>query len=308
MDAHRNVGALNYGSGGVTVHGDAVGEQTITYGGPTTLRPASEPVPPSTQRQPGRADVGILTVLHQEAHAVVNLLQRRPDYRAYQLIGGAQMHEASFTTPAGVVRVVSMQTLDRGPRSASIAYHQIRQRFAPPVVLLVGIAGGIDDSVAIGDVVISDEVIYYDARRETTAGVRRRGQSHAMAAVLRHRINEYFRSHGETMRVSSGAAIRVHRGPIGSGDAVVTNADADIRRFLRLFHEKTLAVETEAAGLAQAFYEEVDLDISLRGWLTIRGISDHADHAKGTEYHETASQHAAEVLEQVLPFLLLSQP
>jgi adenosylhomocysteine nucleosidase len=142
----------------------------------------------------------------------------------------------------------------------------------------------------------------------TETGHHRRGQSHAMAPVLRHRVNEYFRLHGETMRTSSGAVIRVHRGPIGSGDAVVMDVDADIRKFLSMFHEKTLAVETEAGGVAQAFYEEMDLDTALRGWLTIRGIADRADHTKTDEHQDTAAQHAADVLEQMLPLLRLRQP
>jgi adenosylhomocysteine nucleosidase len=155
-------------------------------------------------------------------------------------------------------------------------------------------------------VVISDQVVYYDARKITADGVHRRGQSQAVAPVLRNRLNEFFRRHGDAIEVGSGTVVRMHWGPIGSGDAVVADRHADIRRFLLEFNDKTLAVETEAAGVAQAFYEEVDTDQALRGWLTLRGVCDLADAAKDDQAHTVAAYHAAEVMAHLLPLLKLT--
>jgi adenosylhomocysteine nucleosidase len=152
-------------------------------------------------------------------------------------------------------------------------------------------------------VVISDQVIYYDARRETDDGPVRRGQDQATSAVLKHRLNDFELAYGNTIPLPAGGLVRFVRGPIGSGDAVVTDASSDIRGYLRAYNEKTLAVETEAAGVARAFYEEIGHHDELRGWLTIRGISDRADHAKGHGYHELASQNAAAVLAGLISFL-----
>lgn len=60
--------------------------------------------------------------------------------------------------------------------------------------------------------------------------------------------------------VWEGTPFRVHRGPIGSGDAVITDEHADIRQWLHTVHEKVLAVETEAAEVVQAFHEVLDRD------------------------------------------------
>ena len=70
-------------------------------------------------------------------------------------------------------------------------------------------------------------------------------------------------------------------------------------------HPKTLAVETEAGGVAQAFYEQVTAESSVRGWLAIRGISDSADEAKDDTFHAVASTNAAAVLERLIPYLTL---
>jgi adenosylhomocysteine nucleosidase len=250
-----------------------------------------------------RVDVGILTVLSEELRAVVEVLRTHRDYRTGSLPGGPQIHQAEVMAEGGALRVVAMQTLEPGPHSAAAAYHRLRDAFRPPIVLLVGIAGGIRSDLAIGDVVLSDEVICYDARRDTPTAPRHRGRSHPIAPALRYRVNEFFLQNGPTLSLHSGESFRVFHGPIGSGAAVIANEDSDIVDFLRRFNEKTLAVETEAGGVGQAFYEEIDSEQAPTGWLTIRGISDLADRHIGHDRHQLASDHAAAVMDQLLPLL-----
>jgi len=260
----------------------------------------------STESRQDSVDVGILTVLAQESNAVVEVLMRHRTYRSQQLSGGPQVHSASVDAEGGELRVVAVQTLDRGPLSAAVAYNQMRDRFRPPVVLLVGIAGGIAAHLAVGDVVIADEIIYYDPRRETPDGLRHRGRSQPMAPVLRHRLNEFFRRHDGWIAMPPNDDIRLHRGPIGSGDAVITDAKSATIAFLRDFNEKTLVVETEASGVGQAFYEQIDHEASLKGWLAIRGISDLVDRHMSHARHRFAARRAAHVMDHLLPLLKLT--
>ena len=289
MGSQYNIGAYASDQGMVNVQGDAIGRRDAA------------PMPRPRPRP--RADVGILTVLTVEQRAVVEVLRRHRNYRSAQLPSGAQAHEADVAADRGTLHVAAVQALAPGPRSAAMAFQHLQYAYRPPVVLLVGIAGAIRPDLRIGDVVIADEVIYYDSRRETAEGPRRRGHSDPMAPVLRHRLNELFQRYGEAIPVAAGDAIRVYQGPIGSGDAVVTDADSDIVHFLRRFNEKTLAVETEAGGVGQAFYERIDEERSLHGWLTIRGISDLADKHKGYDRHQFAAERAALVMDRLLPLL-----
>jgi adenosylhomocysteine nucleosidase len=238
---------------------------------------------------------------------VVDVLQRHRRYRTRQLYGGQQAHTAAVAAEDGEeLTVVAVQTLEQGTRSAVVAYERLRRDFHPPVVLLVGIAGAIDPRLRVGDVVIGDEVIYYDARRETNQGPRRRGQSQPTPAPLRHRVNEFFRLHPQPITLFGDHQVHVYRGAIGSGDAVITDADAEIKHYLRAYNEKTLAVETEAGGVGQAFYEQIDHENALTGWLTIRGISDTADENKGGDHHRLAARRAAQVMDHILPLLKLT--
>ncbi|MDQ3153651.1 MAG: hypothetical protein M3R63_18695, partial [Actinomycetota bacterium] len=200
---------------------------------------------------------------------------------------------------------------NRGQRSAMVAFRQLREHCAPPVVALVGIAGGIHRELNLGDVVVSTEVVYYDMRKETAAGVQRRGQSQQAPPVIGRKINAFFTRHGEPLRLADPHGTResfqVVRGPIGSGEAVVAHQASEIRHYLECFNNKVLAVETEIGGVAQEVYEELDQDRSLAGWLTVRGISDLADAMKDDAYHGIAARHAAETLMLLLPFLPISE-
>jgi adenosylhomocysteine nucleosidase len=299
MTNETNIGAYADNHGTVNVHGNVAG-RVDRHEAPGRSRAGS-----STRR---RADVGILTVLTEELVAVVEQLERYRNYQSVQLPGGVQAHVAEVPADDGrALRVAAMQTLDRGPRSATVAFERLQKVFGPSVVLLVGIAGGIRRDLAIGDVVIADEVVYYDARREAADGPHRRGQSQPMTAALRHRLHEFFRRYGDAVPLGGDDSVPVRRGPIGSGDAVVTDSGSDILDFLRRFNEKTLAVETEAAGVGQAFYEYLDRERALHGWLTIRGISDLADRAKGHDRHRFAAQRAALVMDRLLPLLRLEE-
>jgi adenosylhomocysteine nucleosidase len=296
-----NIGAINNGSGTVNM-GSA---QVIgTQNNASAPRPGAE----AGRRASPPADVGVLTVLPVETRAVVDVLQRHAGYGTDSLPGGAQAFEARIGPPGAEIRVVAIQSLSPGPYSASEGYRRLRQWYAPPVLLLVGIAGGIHPDVAVGDVVIGTQVIYYDARKETVAGPVRRGETKPVTAALGHRLNDFMRG-GQHVGVGPGRTVTVHCGPIGSGSAVVAYAEADLRRFLAGFNDKTLAVETEAAGFAQAFYEEEGNQADgPRGWLTVRGISDLADAAKHDGGHELAARNAAAVLERLVPYLVVPPP
>jgi adenosylhomocysteine nucleosidase len=204
--------------------------------------------------------------------------------------------------------MAATQALNVGSAPTIMAVDRLRQYYDPAVIVLVGIAGGIHPAVALGDVVVVREVIYYDIRKETPGRVFRRGQTRVIPATIRHAINDFFSSNGEPYGAHGqdpDGSIRDYKvlpGPIGSGEAVIADGNSDILQYIAAFNDKTLAVETEAGGLAEAFYETAGT--SPGGWLAIRGISDHANADKDDTYHQIASWHAAAVLLHLVPFLV----
>jgi adenosylhomocysteine nucleosidase len=271
-----------------------------TFNGPIAGRDVHMAAPPAPDRKAERkADVAVLTILDEEIRAVQAAMRDLRDYGRRRLSYGPLAHEAWAPTPDGQrVRVAAVRTFTRGTESAALAYQGLVREYNPSTVLLVGIAGGIG-KCAIGDVVVSDEVIMYDARKETADRIQRRGQAQAVAVQLGHRVNDFFADPAASVH----ASYKILRGPVGSGNAVVADEGSDITRWLHEVNDKVLAVETEAAGVAQSFHESIQQDAATRGWLAVRGISDRADEAKTDDDHERASAHAAEVMVRLLPFL-----
>jgi adenosylhomocysteine nucleosidase len=271
-----NSGVQNTGPGTVNMTGSAVGPGATVYNAPG---PESHGRRAPRRDRPG-SDVGIITVLSEETSAVVAAL------------GSAGHCEKQVRDEARFYEAVD----------------RLRRYYDPAVIALVGIAGGINPAVGLGDVVVVREVIYYDSRKETPGRVFRRGYTRSIPAGTLHAVNDFFSSNGEPCagydRDSDGTVrdYKILPGPIGSGEAVIADPDSDIRRYIAGFNDKTLAVETEAGGVAEAFYETAGSGED--GWLAIRGISDHADAAKDDTYHQIASRHAAAVLLRLVPFLV----
>jgi len=298
-----NEGVQNFGSGTINISNSVVGKH-----GTVNVTPAQES---RYQKAPGRersrSGVGVITVLSEETNAVAVALGSA-GHCEKQIRDGARFYEATVDSGGIQVTVAVTQALHMGSVPTSMAVDRLRRYYDPSVIVLVGIAGGIHPAVSLGDVVVVREVIYYDSRKETPGKVFRRGYTRAIPAATLHAVNDFFSSNGEPCAGRSEDPDGIRRdykilpGPIGSGEAVIADPGSDIRRYIAAVNDKTLAVETEAGGLAEAFYETAGADAS--GWLAIRGISDHADAEKNDAYHEIASWHAAAVLLRLLPFLV----
>ena len=257
-------------------------------------------------RHAKRADVGVITVLGKEARAVYKVLDLK------RVKGGdLPFFEGIVNVQDTVTRVAAIRTHSQGQRSTVMAFDHLRRHYNPAIVVLVGIGGGIHADIEIGDVVVTDRVVYYDLRKVTPDEQRRRGEERDAPAVIGHAINSFFVDHDEpaTFQATDDNGItreyRALTGPIGSGEAVIADAESEIIRYLKAFNDKMLAVDMEAGGLTQAFHEQ-DGSQAVRGWLVVRGISDDAGPTKNDDYHDIAALHAATVLRSLLPYLHLS--
>jgi adenosylhomocysteine nucleosidase len=124
-------------------------------------------------------------------------------------------------------------------------------------------------------------------------------------------LNDFFATGGEPRQLTAhpdASALTkpyftLQRGPIGTGPRVVKFRDAEERKFLESYNEKTLALETEAEGITRYFYEQ-GTDGDLSGYIVIRAISDHADEAKDDSWKLAASRNAVLALTEVLPTVM----
>jgi adenosylhomocysteine nucleosidase len=299
MNDQPNVsGILNYG-GTSNVTSSAVGDHPVV----NLTSPGTGHRAMSGRQNDDRWDVGVITILSVETQAVLLAL----GLRGVQ-VGGLRFYEGEVAASGKPVKVVATRALGQGQRSVMAAYDNLRRHYDPRVAVLTGIAGGTHRDVGLGDVVVATRVVYYDLRKETPDGTRHRGEEREAPAEIGHAVNSFFTDHdpAEFPVEDPGGTSRLmcmRSGPIGSGEAVIADRDAEILEYLARFNDKILAVDMEAGGLSQACHEQSAGSGQLHGWAVVRGISDNAGADKNDDYHRVASWHAAVALRKLLPYL-----
>lgn len=243
--------------------------------------------------------IGLVTIKATEARAVIDIFGLTKNR---ETPSGQDFYTGTVESADGAVDLIATRTLEQGQRSIMPTLENLRRHSNPAIFILVGIGGAINRDLVIGDVVVATRVVYYDLRRETPEAAHRRGEERHAPAVIAHALNSFFTDYRDPAQLESSAGpFRVLPGLIGSGDAVIMDAESQIRKFLLAYNEKVLAVDMEAGGLTQ-FCHEAPPPCHPR-WLIVRGISDLADQAKTYDHQHSAAHNAAITLRHLIPYL-----
>ncbi|MFD9944522.1 hypothetical protein ACFWYW_48610 [Nonomuraea sp. NPDC059023] len=285
-DQFKNSGIINQG-GPMTISGAAIGDGATVVHHHLTGEVVSR-----------RADVGVITIKESEARAVIDVLNLEG-----APVNGIPFWCGTIDLRGVATRVVMTRSLGQGQRSTMAAFENLREMFRPTVVALVGIGGGFQPDISAGDVAIATRAVYYDLRKETADGIQRRGEDRETSAMVGNAVNSFFTDYGEPARFTNGEGeFRVIPCIVGTGDAVIADAESEVRRYLKHYNDKISVVDMEAGGLAQAFHERGN-QAGMRGWVVVRGVSDHSDKDKNDALQKTAARNAAEVLRALIPYL-----
>jgi nucleoside phosphorylase len=244
-------------------------------------------------------DFGIITALQEECEALQRLLPGLvEDPEGAGMWYRAQLH-ANNGKNYSVVAGVQDQM---GPLDASNLTTRMIERWDPAHILLVGIAGSFASDVKLGDVLVSQQVFYYDPGKATASEIRYRPQGYPASVALTRQL-EAIRLDATAMRefrtearnsaaTLSRAAARqkgggrlsktllahepeVHFGTVASGSLVI--ASAQKRKELLRLHGKILGTEMEGAGMMHAAYYHGEIPTPA---ILIKGISDLSNKTK----------------------------
>jgi adenosylhomocysteine nucleosidase len=169
-----------------------------------------------------------------------------------------------------------------GKVASAVTAALLIERFEPRMIIVTGVAGGLTDSVNIGDVVVATHTIQHDMNCEPLfpkceiplLGIK----TFELSPILSDKVFELATSfiqeefphteleqHAQALGITSP---KVHHGLLLSGDQFIGTAAHSNQ--LRAEHPEALFVEMEGAAVAQVCYEYgIDL-------ICIRSISDNA--------------------------------
>lgn len=222
-------------------------------------------------------DVVILTALGLEYDAVRAHLA---DTRQHTDANGTRYE---LGTPRSGSGRVALALIGEGNLAAAAVTSRAIDEFGPKVVIFAGVAGGLTNSVALGDVVVATRIHAYHGGRDEPAGFRPRPKSWPLAHALEQAAREVARA---------SPSPTVHFKPIVSGEVVIDTRDSHLARLIADHYSDAVAADMESAGVAEAAHRN-----GFHNTITIRGISDNADggkrHADAAGWQSIAAARAA---------------
>ena len=177
-----------------------------------------------------------------------------------------------------------------GKVNAAMSTALLLNNYQPDIVINTGSAGGFDESLEVGSVVISDEVRHHDA--DATAFGYEMGQIPQMPAA--------FLANPELIELAQAAAEELSEQPaavglVATGDSFMS--DAGRVEAVRKFFPEMKAAEMEAAAVAQVCYQ---FDVP---FVVIRALSDIAgkeSHISFDEFLRTAAKNSTAIVLRVI--------
>ena len=171
---------------------------------------------------------------------------------------------------------VALARVGKGNQAAAVLTDRAAALFAPAAVIFVGVAGALQPHVRVGDVVVASHVYAYHGATSKDDGATAQPRTWELAHRV-HQIAAHVERDADWARglAEGSPAPRVHFGPVAAGEIVLYSAASDVRRWLREHYNDAVAVEMEAAGVAQAGHLNDGLPA-----IMIRGISDYGDKTK----------------------------
>jgi nucleoside phosphorylase len=222
-------------------------------------------------------DIAILTVLVPEYEAAASRVENLSavegaEAQRYHWMRG----EIKSNTHERPYRVVVGMTGDKGEVAGALATRATIARWNPRYVLLVGIAGGVGGSAAVGDVVLPDPIWGYEIGHLADRFTPKLGSQYPTdPALLRAALavqSEWI--HGiRADPPGKRPTPRVVIGPIASGDKVIESKSSRLYSDLVRAKPGIIAVEMEGAGAAAAVVDATDEGYDV-GFMMIRAVSD----------------------------------
>lgn len=263
-----------------------------------------------TEEIPEHVDIGIITIrLEDELPAVKRVFNINRDTNPIK-VGDREYWFANVKSKDSNLVIAITVACEQGNEMSKEVTGDLISSFNPMLIMLVGIAAGVKDKVELGDVVVSESVLYYEPKKVMPGGENEPNWSIENAPTSLPTEVEKFFSHpnvlsywrnafhtAEVKLKSEGLPNppdvlhpTLHKRIIASGEKIL--ADGSLKRMQKKTHKRIWAGETEGWGFARAAKK------TRKEWIVVRGVSDFGDMEthegkRKDEYHHSAANAAA---------------
>jgi|TARA_B100000929_G_scaffold162601_1_gene128685 adenosylhomocysteine nucleosidase len=212
---------------------------------------------------------------------------------AGQLDNAERYEHAGFVFHTGTrhgLEVIILQS-GIGKVNAAVGTAILLERHQPDAIINTGSAGGFATDLAIGDVIISDEVRHHDV--DAVVFGYELGQVPGMPAAYHadSRLRDIARG-----AIAALGEVNVREGMIATGDAFM--ADPERVATTRAQFPTMLAVEMEGAAIAQTCYLYDCPFVVIRALSDIPGSGDN--HLSFEQFLDIAADHSSRMVDQML--------
>lgn len=217
--------------------------------------------------------IGVMCATQQELEPLLERLEnKREEKRLLRDFVTGEIFGLTVTAVIGGV----------GKVNGAITAQELITGFGVEKIIFTGLAGGLDDSIKIGDVVIGSEILHHDLEMEIMVNDQFPGMP-----------TDYFRGDPELLELCKGLGQNLKFGRIVTGETFITakERDAIIQRF------RPQCVDMESAAVAQVcWFFQTPL-------LVIRALSDNADEEVEGAYTQNGQWTVVSALDVVLRVL-----
>lgn len=249
-------------------------------------------------------DVLILTALPVELTAAKKAFDIADDIPPHVTSNGIHFWPTVIQRSDGPMKGIVASFAGAGNVNASAITTVLLSEFKPKKVMMMGIAAGLREKMVLGEVIVSDRVVYYESAAALEGGkfaprpeilrphmsTQQNLNTYLATPSLSARLSERGQTMGFEMPASSqagnvAAGITVSPATIASGELLIR--DPALQQSFRALHDKAYVAEMEAYGVFDACEKQ------RVPALIVRGISDFGDGDKDDAFHTIASVAAA---------------
>lgn len=216
--------------------------------------------------------VGIILAMSEELEAIKStlseweVLRDTPYLGMKSRIGGKQL----YVMNSGIGKV-----------NAAAACTLLIAQYAPEIIVNIGIAGSVVSELRSGDVLVSDQCVYYDVDATVF------GYQHGQVP----RMPTHYESLWREVEKKNHPDFRVEKGMLCTGDSFLSSSHPVEK--VKQYFSNIMAIDMEGAAIGQICYQ---FGVP---FLMIKGISDHVNEHSPKDSEKNvlvAMEHAVKLL------------